>query len=111
MIIQLNADNILNIHEGFERQTKERISRELKRFDEAITRVDIYITEEKGYRAGSIDLKCLLGVNLKGMQSVVVSEITGTLELSVNGAVEKIKTALDSINRISIDQEQYLMVN
>jgi fatty acid/phospholipid biosynthesis enzyme len=111
MIIHFNADNILNVHEGFEKQVEDRISKELKRFSEPISRIDIYITEEKRFRKGSIDLKCLLGAHLSGLQSVVVSEVTNTLEQSVSGAIEKLITALDSINSRSKDREKYLMAN
>jgi|GEM_PF-2618115 ribosome-associated translation inhibitor RaiA len=109
MIIQFNADNILNIHEGFEKQVEDRIAKEFIRFNEPITRIDIYITEEKEFRAGLINFKCLIGAHLKAVQSVVVSDVTNTLEQSVNGAVEKLKTALDSINSRSKGPELYLM--
>ncbi len=97
MTIQLNADNNLNIHEAFGAKLKDLISEELGRFSENITRVEVHLSDENGAKKGMNDKRCLLEVRIAGRQPVAVSELADTHENSVSGAIEKLKTALDTI--------------
>lgn len=106
MIIQLNADKILNVHENFENRIKEKVSKDLKRFTEHISSLDIHITDENGIKNGSNDIKCILEAHLKGMLSVVTTQTANTLEQSVHGASDKLKNSLDSIIGRARDHEQ-----
>lgn len=107
MNIQLNADKILNISEVFENQLKAILSKDLKRFNEHVTTLDIHIIDENGIKTGPNDIKCMLEAHLKGMQSIVVAETTNTLEQSVHGAIDKLKDSLDSIIGKSRNHERH----
>ena len=97
MIFNINADKILNIHEGFEREIEKYLSEELQRFDESLTRADVYITDENGIKDGLNDIRCLLEAHLKGRQSVVVAEEANNPEQAIHAAAKKLKYAIDSV--------------
>lgn len=107
MIIQLNADKILNIHEAFGNQLEVLISKKLQRFSGYITTLEIHITDENGIKTGPDDKKCMLEAHLKGMQSIIVTETANTLEQSVHKAIDKLKDSLDSVIGRARDHEQY----
>ena len=107
MIIQLNADKILNVHETFGNQLEVRMLKKLQKFSEHITTLEIHITDENGIKTGPNDIKCKLEAHLKGMQSIVVTETANTLEQSVHMAIDKLKDSLDSIIGRARDHEQH----
>jgi ribosomal subunit interface protein len=108
MILQLNADKILNVHEAFGKQLKDSISKRLQRFNEHISTLEIHITDENGIKIGPKEIKCKMEAHLKGMQSIVVTESANTLEQSFYGAVDKLKDSLDSIIGRARDHEQHV---
>jgi len=107
MIILVNTDKLLNIHETFENQLKIRLSKDLKRFDEQITNLEIHITDENGLKTGPNGIRCMLEAHLKGMQSIVVKETSSTLEQSIHSAIDKLKQSLDSNIGRARDHEQH----
>jgi ribosome-associated translation inhibitor RaiA len=107
MIIQLNAAGILNIHELFENELKNRISKKLQRLSGYITSLEVHITDENGIKTGPNDIKCILEAHLKGMKSIVVSQSANTLEESVHGAIDKLKDSVDSIIERARDHEHH----
>ncbi len=107
MIIQINADKILNVHEAFSNQLEDIMSKKLQRFSEHITTLEIHITDENGIKTGPDDIKCILEAHLKGMQSIIVTDTANTLEQSVHGAIDKLKDSLDSIIGRARDHKQH----
>jgi|SRR5450432_540976 len=107
MIIRLNAEKLLNVHEMFENQLKVSLSKDLKRFNDYITSLEVHFTDENGFKTGPNDIKCILEAHLKGMKSVVVKATENTLEQSVHGAIDKLKDSLDSIIGRARDHEQH----
>lgn len=97
MIIQLNADRSLNINEGFGEKLKVSIWKELARFTEHITRLEIHLSDENGDKAGPNDKKCLLEAHLGGHQPVVVVGVANSCEQSLNGALDKMKASLEKV--------------
>lgn len=106
MIIQLNADKILNVHETFGNKLEDIMSKKLQRFSEHITTLEIHITDENSIKTGPNDIKCILEAHLRGMQSLVVTEKANTLEQSVHKAIDRLKDSLDSIIGRSRDHQQ-----
>ncbi len=96
MTIQYNTDNSLTIHEGFKTVLDELLTKELSRFGENITRLEVHLSDENGHKEGLSDKNCNLEARLKGMDPVMVSAKENTHELSVKGAVEKLKNVLES---------------
>ncbi len=97
MIIQLHADKSLSIHEAYALKLNGVISRELDRFAELLTRVELHLADENAQRKTKEDKKCTLEAKLKSKQPVAVTSHGNTYDDAVTGAVQKLKASLDTI--------------
>ncbi|MFA6277713.1 MAG: HPF/RaiA family ribosome-associated protein [Pedobacter sp.] len=97
MIIQLNADKNLTIHETYESQITEQLTKELARYSGHITRVEVHLSDENGSKGGINDKKCLLEARFEGKPPIVTSDLGNTYDLALKGATEKLKHALTTI--------------
>lgn len=96
MIIQINTDNNVTVHEAFGAELNERITEKLHRFAGQLTRIEVHLSDENGNKEGQKDKRCLLEARMEGMQPIVVTEMNDTLIQAVNGAIIKMRAALDS---------------
>ena len=55
MIIQLNTDKNLSIHETFGETLKERLTASLGHFGEHISRLEVHLSDENGGKQGPND--------------------------------------------------------
>ncbi|MDQ2721063.1 MAG: HPF/RaiA family ribosome-associated protein [Bacteroidota bacterium] len=97
MTIQINTDKNLSVHEAFKAQLDELLSNELNRFSEHITRLEVHLSDENGFKDGLNDKKCLLEARLEGRQPIAVTDKANDYELAVSGAIKKLKSSLDKI--------------
>ncbi len=96
MIIQINTDNNLTVHEAFNAELDERIKEKLHRFAGQLTRVEVHLSDENGSKEGQKDKRCLMEARMEGMQPIVVTDMNDTMMQAVNGAIVKMKAALDT---------------
>lgn len=97
MIIQLNTDNNLSIHEAFGTKLRDLISGDLQRFSEQITRLEVHLSDENGGKDGQKDKRCMIEARLEGRQPIAVTAIADTHEQSVAEAIDKLKASLDTV--------------
>ena len=97
MIIQLNTDKNLAGTEKLSAYLNSFISEELSRFSHQITRVEVHLSDVNGPKDGLNDKRCLIEARLEGMKPIAVSNNANTHEQAIEGAIEKLKTSLDSM--------------
>jgi len=98
MIIQLNADKNLTIHSEYESQITAKLIKDLERYSEHISRVEVHLSDENGSGKGGLnDKKCLLEARFEGKQPIVASDLGDTYDLALKGATEKLKHALTTV--------------
>jgi len=97
MKIKFNTDKTVSGEERNEKHFTSLIKEGLKRFESHLTRVEVHMSDENGKKEGLKDMKCLLEARIEGKQPIVVSYQAARPELAVYGAVEKLKSSLDSI--------------
>lgn len=97
MKIQLNAGKNLNIHASFGQKLDDLLTEELSRFSEHITRLEVHLSDENGNKAGQNDKRCMIEARLEGMQPIAVTADGNTYENSVESAISKLNTSLDTI--------------
>ncbi len=73
MIIQLNADKNLDIHETFGDTLKEMRITGLAHFSEHITRIEVHLSDENGGKHGPNDKRCMLEARMEGKQPIAVT--------------------------------------
>jgi len=97
MTIQFNTDNKVKLDEEFRTSLMRLISERLSRFSQQITRVEVHLTDENGDKEGSNDKRCVIEARLAGMKPVAVTHHGNTHEQAAEGAVDKLKTSLDTM--------------
>lgn len=97
MKIQFNTSN--NIKESKYLRTSSAliIKDELSRFSDDITRVEIHLSDEDGHKDGQNDKRCSLEARIHGRQPIAVTNYANTHEQAINGAIEKLKSSLNTI--------------
>lgn len=96
MTIQINSDNNLTVHKEFRAQLQSQISEDLSRFSEHITRLEVHLSDENGHKDALNDKRCLIEARIEGMKPIAVTNIANNHEQAVEGAVDKLKTTLDT---------------
>ena len=97
MIVQINTDKNISGTEEFRTPVIALISDELNRFSNQITRVEVHLSDENANKGGINDKKCVLEARLEGMKPVAVTNKADTVELAIDGAIDKLKNSLTTI--------------
>ena len=97
MKIQFNTDKTINGDERHQTFFTSQIAEALKRYQSHITRIEVHLSDQNGKKEGMNDIRCLLETRLEGRQPIAVSCREETVELAVSGAIDKLKTSLDTI--------------
>ncbi|MFD2522959.1 HPF/RaiA family ribosome-associated protein [Emticicia soli] len=95
MTIQINTDKNIEGNERFTEYFTSLIEDKLSRYDK-ITRIELHLSDENGSRDGHPDKRCLIEARLEGKQPIAVTNIADTNEQAVEGALNKLKTSLDT---------------
>jgi ribosome-associated translation inhibitor RaiA len=97
MTIQFNTDNNVKVSEELRIPLISLISEKLSRFGHQITRVEVHLSDENGDKEGFNDKRCMIEARLSGMKPIAVTNHANNHEQAVEGAVDKLKTSLDTI--------------
>jgi ribosome-associated translation inhibitor RaiA len=74
--------------------TTARLSRELSRFNEHITQVEVHLSEDNGTKAGVYDKRCVILVEVKDLHSISITGHAGSHQKAVEEAILKLKMSL-----------------
>jgi len=97
MLIQINTDKNIKGSEALSSKLTGIISDELSRFNNHITRVEVHLSDENSHKSGVNDKRCVLEARLEKRKPIAVTSQADTVELAVDGAVEKLKNSLTTI--------------
>lgn len=97
MQIQVNSDNHIESSIRLEEWVRTTIESTLERYEEDLTRVEVYLRDENGDKPGPHDLSCRLEARPKGHQPVSVLNKADTLEQAIDGAATKLDHALEHL--------------
>jgi ribosome-associated translation inhibitor RaiA len=97
MKIQFNTGNNIVGSEAMSIPIVASLTEAMTRFSKYITRVEVHLSDEDGLKDGRNDKRCLIEVRLKGRQPIIVSNLANSQDEAVDGAIDKLKTLLDTI--------------
>ena len=97
MTIQINTDKTLTGENRSSDFFKSQIAEALERFETHITRIEVHLKDENGKKDGFNNISCLFEARLEGRQPIAITNQADTIDLAVTGAIDKIKTAIESI--------------
>ncbi|WP_111707637.1 HPF/RaiA family ribosome-associated protein [Lutibacter citreus] len=97
MTIQINTDKTLTGEKRSSDFFISQITEALQRFESHITRIEVHFKDENGKKDGFNSISCLLEARLEGKQPIAITNQANTMDMAVTGAIDKIKTAIESI--------------
>ena len=97
MTIQINTDKTLTGEKRSIDFFTSQIAEALQRFESHITRIEVHLKDENGKKDGFNDVSCLIEARLEGRQPIAITNQANTIDLAVSGAIDKIKTAIETI--------------
>jgi ribosome-associated translation inhibitor RaiA len=96
MKIQINTDKNLEGNERQETYFSSELEKSLSRFDDKITRIEVYFADENGDKTGTNDKKCVIEARPVKMQPLVVTDHADSTEKAFQGALDKMKKILST---------------
>ena len=96
MKIQFNTDNNIQGGVRLTEPFESIIKNDLERFNSQITRVEVHLSDENGDKNTPNDKKCILEARLEGSKPIAVTHLADTHRQAVEGAVNKLKSLLES---------------
>lgn len=97
MLIQINTDKNIDGTAEMIHHFTTLLQNQLARFDENITRVVVFLSDENASREAGNDKKCILEVRPKGQDPLVVTTVTDSIHQSVKSAAEKMFLTLEKV--------------
>lgn len=95
MKIQFNTDKNIEGHERLETFFTGELEKDLARFEDKITRVEVHLGDENsGEKGGLNDKRCMIEARPAKLQPVAVTAHADTIEKAFFLAAEKIKKTL-----------------
>ena len=97
MIIQFNTNKTIEGEERLQSYYTSLIDEKLKRFESHLTRIEVHLTNENGDIEGRPLIQCVLEARMEGKQPIAVTAQSEVVEKAVSSAIEKLKSALDTV--------------
>ncbi len=96
MQINVNTDKNIEGSARMQAYFSETLQAALTRFQDHITSIQVYLSDENADKEGADDKRCLLEARVKGMKPVVVSHNAENIDMAFSGALDKLSSSLDS---------------
>jgi ribosome-associated translation inhibitor RaiA len=94
MEIQFNTDKNIDGNEELIASLTALIAKELNRFKNQITRLEIHLSDEDSSKDGINDIRCMIEARLEGLKPIAVTNNANSDENAVKGAVDKLNSSL-----------------
>lgn len=96
MQIQVNTDDNITGGGVLTRDVESVVEGSLGRFGDRITRVEVQLTDESSsHKSAGNDKRCKMEARLAGLQPIVVTDDSASLEQAISGAATKLEKLLD----------------
>lgn len=96
MQVHVNTDRQIQGGESLAQWVQQETLTRLARFREHVTRVEIFLSDENGGKAGAADKRCRMEARPAGLPPVTVSATADKLADAFTSAAEKLLRALDA---------------
>ncbi len=97
MTIQINTDKNITGESRTEDYFSGQVERELDRFSEHITRVEVHFADENGDKNSPNDKTCKLEARMRNRQPIAVTAQDDVIEKAFNSALSKVKASMTTI--------------
>jgi ribosomal subunit interface protein len=95
MQIQINSDHHISASPAVAARIQELVRGTLERYSDRITRVEVHLNDLNSVKGGNNDKRCLMEARVAGFGPVDVNHEAESLELAIDGAMEKLERAIE----------------
>lgn len=96
MLVQINTDHNIKIHEDTEAVISGTVENALERFSDHITRVEVHLSDQNSDKKGGNDTRCMIEARLERHQPLAATHQAASLDQAVAGAADKLTRLIDS---------------
>lgn len=96
MDIEITTDDHIDASDEMISQFRSEVESGLSRFESRLTRVEVHFGDENAGKSGSDDKRCMIEARPTGQQPVAVTHHGVTIDAAGRGAVQKLRSLLDS---------------
>lgn len=97
MNINVNTSNNINGSEELNSYIESSLTEHFHRYQNAITRIEVHLSDENAGKVGANDKRCLLEARISNHQPIVVSHHADTVHQAIEAASTKLLRSLDSM--------------
>ena len=102
MIVQINTDRNITGHEAMAQQAEATITDALGYLAGRLSRVEVHLSDANAKKGGDNDKRCMMEARIEGCQPIAVTDEAATVEQAIDGAADKLKSALENtLGRLS----------
>ena len=94
MQVQVHSDKHIEGSARLVDWVSATVATRLERFDDELTRIVVHFNDENGDKSGAQDKRCQIEARPKGLPPISVTHRAESLELAMEGAIEKLGNAL-----------------
>ena len=96
MQIKVKTDSNIEGREKLTAHVRRAVMNALNRFDGRITHVEVHLSDQNGAASGQSDKCCMMEAHIMGRQPTAVMYDAASLDLAVDGAVNRIQRSIES---------------
>jgi ribosome-associated translation inhibitor RaiA len=96
MQVQVNTDDHIQGGESLAQWITEEAKGRLLRFQDHVTRLEVFMTDLDAGKSGASDKRCRIEARVTGRQPITVTDEADKTATAFIGACEKIERALDA---------------
>lgn len=104
MNILINTDHNIQSNAALITKFTSVVKGALNRMEGNITRVQVHLSEENSEKNGKNNKRCMIEARLGGRHPLAVTDHAPTLNQALDGATDKLKNMIESINGRNNDQ-------
>lgn len=94
MIVQINTDKNIEGYSRLNEYFSEEVKKDLARFDEKVSRIEVHLGDENSDKFGLNDKRCLIEARVEGKSPIAVTSHSDTIEKAFNESISKMKRLL-----------------
>jgi hypothetical protein len=95
MQVQFNTDRNIDASK-LSTDLESQLRQGLSIYEDKITRLEVHLRDDNAHKSGPADKTCTLEARLAGLQPIAVDHTADTVATAVNGALQKLRNALES---------------
>jgi len=96
MQVLVSSNHSVTVSEDLIAMIEGAVAEGLSRFGDRITRVEVHLADDSGaHKSGKTDKYCSMEAHVAGFGPLTVKDHAGSLDVAVDGALDKLWRALD----------------